>query len=255
MNHDVPRRTFLKEIGRAGLGACLLARGARAQTDARSWSRMIADLDQQVPSLLRESAVPSASIAIIKDAKLFWRRGFGTTGNASKQNVDADTVFAAASMSKPVFAYFVLKLCEKGVLDLDTPLTRYTSERYIENDPRLDSITARHVLTHTTGFQEWRSGNNPLRINFTPGEKFMYSGEAYSYLQSVVTRLIGHVNDNDCATYEAGFKVCGTDVDSYMQKNLLMPLGMRSSGYLWTRRIEEHAALPHDSRGTVIRRS
>ena len=215
---------------------------------------MIADLEQQVPKLLKESAVPGASVALIKDAKLFWRRGFGTTGNTSKQRVDPDTVFAAASMSKPVFAYFVLKLCEKGVLDLDAPLTRYTAQRYIEDDPRIDLITARHVLSHTGGFQEWRSGNTPLRIHFTPGERFMYSGEAYSYLQSVVTRLIGHVNDNDCATYEAGLKVCATNVDAFMKKKLLIPLGMRSSGYLWNRHIEQHAALPHDSKGTLIRK-
>ena len=216
---------------------------------------MLRDLADQVPKLLKESRVPGASVAVINDAKVFWRRGFGTTGNPSKPQVEPVTVFAAASMSKPVFAYFVLKLVEKGVLDLDTPLTRYTPERYIEGDPRLDLITARHVLSHTSGFQEWRSDKNPLRINFTPGEKFMYSGEAYSYLQSVVTRLIGHVNENDCATYEAGLKVCGTDVDDYMTKNLLRPLGMRSSCYLWNSRTEQQLALPHDSKGTLIRKS
>ena len=244
----------MKEISRA-VGASFLAKSAYAETNPQAWKRMIADLEQQLPRLLSESAVPGASLAIIKDAKLFWCRGFGITGNTSRQRVDPDTVFAAASMSKPVFAYFVLKLCENGVLDLDTPLTRYTTERYIIDDPRLDLITARHVLSHTSGFQEWRSGNAQLRIHFTPGESFMYSGEAYSYLQSVVTRLVGHVNDSDCATYEAGLKVCGTDVDAFIKKNLLMPLGMKSSGYLWNRHFEQHAALPHDSKGELIRKS
>src|SRR5262245_1376254 len=113
-NQYVRRRTFLKKTGRAALGASFWARGAYAETNPQSWNRMIADLEQQIPRLLKESAVPGASIAIIKDAKLFWRRGFGSTGNASRQGVDPNTVFAAASMSKPVFAYFVLKLCEKG---------------------------------------------------------------------------------------------------------------------------------------------
>ena len=84
-----------------------------------------------------------------------------------------------------------MKLCEKGVMDLDTPLTKYTSERFLEGDPRLDLITARHVLSHTSGFQNWRSEKEPLKIHFKPGEKWSYSGEGYSYLQSVVTHLIG----------------------------------------------------------------
>jgi CubicO group peptidase (beta-lactamase class C family) len=74
-------------------------------------------------------------------------------------------------MSKPVFAYAVMKLCEKGVMDLDTPLTNYTPERFLEGDPRLDLITARRVLSHTTGFPNWRSEKTPLAIQFTPGER------------------------------------------------------------------------------------
>ena len=182
---------------------------------------------------MQEAKVPGLSIAIIKGAKLGWRRGFGVKDNASKEPVDNDTMFEAASMSKPVFAYVVMKLCEKGVMNLDTPLTRYTSERFLEGDPRLDLITARHVLSHTSGFQNWRSEKEPLKIHFTPGEKFLYSGEGYSYLQSVVTQLTGHVNLKDCARYEAGLEVCATDIEAYMKANLFAPFQMASSGYVW----------------------
>lgn len=133
--------------------------------------------------------------------------------SASKELVDNDTVFEAASTSKPVFAYAVMKLVEKGVIDLDTPLTHYTSERFLKGDPRLDLVTARHVLSHTSGFPNWRSAEG-LRLDFTPGEKWSYSGEGYSYLQSVVTHLTGHVNPKDCAKFEAGVKFCATDIDS-----------------------------------------
>jgi len=83
-------------------------------------------------------------------------------------------MFEAASMSKPLFAYAVMKLCEKGVMNLDTPLTKYTPERFLKGDPRLDFITARHVLSHTSGFQNWRSEKEALKIHFTPGEKYLY---------------------------------------------------------------------------------
>jgi CubicO group peptidase (beta-lactamase class C family) len=96
------------------------------------------------------------------------------------------------SMSKPVFAYAVMKLCERGVLSLDAPLTKYTPERFLEGDPRLDLITARHVLSQTAGFQNWREeGDGQLKIYSTPGERFQYSGEGYSYLLSVVTHVTG----------------------------------------------------------------
>ena len=173
---------------------------ARAQGNQKSaeskdgppWKTLIADLEKQIPRLMEEAKTPGLSIAIIKDAKLFWRRGFGVKDNASKEPVDNDTVFEAASMSKPVFAYAVMKLCERGIMNLDTPLTKYTSERFLEGDSRLDLITARHVLSHTSGFPNFRSRKEPLKIHFTPGEKWSYSGEGYSYLQSVVTHLTGN---------------------------------------------------------------
>jgi CubicO group peptidase (beta-lactamase class C family) len=128
--------------------------------------------------------------------------------------VDQDTIFEAGSVSKTVFGYIVMKLCEKRVLDLDVPLTRYTPDRILKGGPRLDLITTRHVLSHTTGLQNWRSTKEPLAIHFTPGERFSYSGEGYSYMQSVVTHLAGHVNPNDCRAFEDGFRVCATDFDA-----------------------------------------
>jgi CubicO group peptidase (beta-lactamase class C family) len=166
------RRDFLIESGRAVLGFTILPLGAcssRNQPSAESAAgspdaALIADLEAGIPRLLKDANVPGLSIALIKDAKLVWRRGFGVKDSASKQAVDNDTMFEAASMSKPVFAYAVMKLCERGVMNLDTPLTKYTSERIIEGDPRLDLITARHVLCHASGFQNWRSEDDSVFI-------------------------------------------------------------------------------------------
>lgn len=155
-------------------------------------------------------------------------------------------------MSKPVFAYVVMKLCERGVINLDTPLTKYTSDRFLLGDPRLDLITARHVFSHTSGFQNTRSQKEPLRIHFAPGERWMYSGEGFAYLQSVVTRLTGHVNPKECGHYEAGLQVCATDFDTYMTASLLEPFGMHSSGYVWTDTFAKNMARPHDRQGAPL---
>jgi len=260
MSHRMRRRDFLIESGRAALSVSLLPLVARAQGNQKSaqpkdglpWKDLIADLEQQIPQLMEKAKVPGLSIAIIKDAKLFWRRGFGVKDNASKERVDNDTVFEAASTSKPVFAYAVMKLCERGIMNLDTPLTKYTPERFLQGDARLDLITARHVLSHTSGFPNFRSKKEPLKIHFTPGEKWSYSGEGYSYLQSVVTHLTGgQVNRKDCDKFEAGLEVCATEpsIDAYMKANVLVPFGMISSGYLWNDTIEKHMARGHDEEG------
>ena len=127
--------------------------------------RLAAHLDDQIPRWMRDGNVPGVSIVIIRDAKIAWRRAFGVTDAASKVQANDDTMFEAASMSKPVFAYVVMKLCETGLIGLDTPLTSYTSNRFLEGDQRLDVITARHVLSHTSGFQNWRSEQQPLSIH------------------------------------------------------------------------------------------
>ena len=177
MGDRMRRREFLVESSRAALSFSALplaacSRGNQPSADLQDpkpWKTLIADLEKQILQLMEEALVPGLSLAIIQDGKLFWRRGFGVKNRASKEPVDDDTVFEAASTSKPVFAYAVMKLCEKGVMDLDTPLTKYTSERFLHGDPRLDRITARHVLAHTSGFPNFRSKEEPLAIHFTPG--------------------------------------------------------------------------------------
>ncbi len=139
-------------------------------------------------------------------------------------------------------------------MNLDTPLTKYTFERFLEGDPRLDLVTARHVLSHTSGFQNFRSSKNPLKIQFTPGEKWYYSGEGYYYLQSVVTHLKGQVNTKEVGTFEAGLKVYATDIDEYMRANILVPFEMTSSGYLWNDTIEQRMATGYDEKGKPIKR-
>jgi CubicO group peptidase (beta-lactamase class C family) len=231
MSQSMRRRQFLVEASRAALGFSFLPAAAQAQGKPVSDKTLIADLEHQIPKLMEETEVPGVSITIIKDAKLAWLRGFGVKDRASKKPVDDETMFEAASLSKPVFAYAVMKLCEKGVMNLDSPLTKYTPERFLEGDPRLDLITARHVLSHTTGFQDWRSEKEPLKIHFTPGEKYLYSGEGYSYLQSVVAHVTGQA------------------IDPFMKENLFVPFGMTSSVYVWNEMCEKPMARPHDRTG------
>jgi CubicO group peptidase (beta-lactamase class C family) len=106
------RRDFLVDSSRAALAPFLSRTVAKASDP---WATLVADLERQIPKMMEEAKVPGLSIAIIKDAKLRWRKGFGAKDRVSKELVSEDTMFEAASMSKPVFAYAVMKLCERGV--------------------------------------------------------------------------------------------------------------------------------------------
>lgn len=233
MFQRVRRRDFLVNGGRAALGWPFLAQisPGSVQSSRTSWKALVADLEEQIPQLMSALVVPGVSVAIIRDGALAWRRGFGVRDAASRRPVDTETIFEAASMSKPVFAYAVMKLCEQGVIALDTPLTEYAPEPFLTGDARLGRITARHVLSHTTGFQNWRSDKEPLAIGFTPGEKYSYSGEGFSYLQAVVTHLTRQ------------------PIEPFMKAHLLEPFGMTSSGYAWNDLFEARAARPHDDKG------
>ncbi len=258
MSQAILRRAFLVEAGRAAFALPALAlagcaRGREEPAIEAPWAPLVADLERQVAAWMAELVVPGVGVAVIQDARTVWRRGFGVRDADSKAPVDETTVFEAQSMSKPVFAYAVMRLREQGVLDHGAPLTRYTKQRWLEGDPRLDRISARHVLSHTSGFPNWRSKEDPLRINFAPGEKYLYSGEGYNYLQSVVTTLKGRVDPNDCGQFELGVTVCATDIDAYLTTTVLRPLGMTSSGYVWDGSIEPRLARRHDADGRPMK--
>ncbi|PIF46636.1 CubicO group peptidase (beta-lactamase class C family) [Chryseobacterium sp. 52] len=137
--------------------------------------------------------IRALSIALIANDKIVYHKAVGTK-NIQKEPVDNQTIFEAASMTKPIFAYVVLKLAKENILNLDTPLYTYYPYKDIAYDDRYKLITARMVLDHSTGFPNRRE-NNKLTINFTPGTKFDYSGEGYEYLAQVVEHLTGKKTD------------------------------------------------------------
>ncbi len=191
-------------------------------------------LEKKVPSLMSAASIPGLSMAWISDGRVAWSRGFGVRDASTRAPVTESTVFEAASLSKPVFAYAVLKLVDRGVLELDKPLTSYLPAPYIAGDDRVKQITARMVLKHTTGFPNWRPIGKPLTIFFTPGEKFSYSGEGYVYLQKVVERIAGRPTDD------------------VVRELVLEPLGMRSSSYTWIKEYDALSATGHDQLGNAV---
>lgn len=188
-------------------------------------------LERNIPALMKEADVPGLSVALIRNGEVAWQHAFGVKDSNTKEPVTDNTVFEAASLSKPVFAYAVLKLVDAGKFDLDKPLNQYLPGDYdVGPDPRLGQITARRVLSHTTGFPNWR-GRDKLKIFFTPGEKFSYSGEGFVYLSKVIEHITGE------------------KLNDFLQRMIFDPLGMTSSSYVWRNDYDSLKTSRHDSIG------
>lgn len=175
-------------------------------------------LDAFIRQTMDSLGIPGVAIGIINDAKLVYHRTFGVANTETKEPVTHETIFEGASLSKPLFAYFVMKMVEKGVIELDKPLFHYLPHPGIkDNDERYKLITARMVLGHTTGFPNW-AHDKPMEIKFQPGTGFSYSGEAYQYLAAVIA--VQHKTK-----WEAG-------LDSVFQQEIAGPLQMQHTTYM-----------------------
>jgi CubicO group peptidase (beta-lactamase class C family) len=222
-------------LGAAVASLGVLSSVLRAQSaPAIDTKALVSQLEHDVPGLMKKGGVPGMAIALIGGGKTTWVHGFGVKNAKTGQPVTAETVFEAASLSKPVFTYGVLKLVDQGKLDLDVPLTTYLPKPYIAGDDRLAKITARIVLSHRTGFPNWRGDDGVLRIYFTPGERFSYSGEGYIYLQRVVEHITGK------------------PLNEYMTEAVFTPLHMTSSSYVWRTDFDALTATGHDDHGTPV---
>src|SRR5438874_13007875 len=160
---------------------CLLIfRTVAGSQTQRSANYCIADsgraLRQRLSALMDSALIPGLARAIIDDGKTVWSGGFGMRDSHGSRVSANRTVFEAASLSKPVVAYAALRLVDAGRLDLDKPLLDYTAYPDFHGDPRGQLVTAKMVLSHTTGLQNERTRSDSLHFFFTPGARFQYSG-------------------------------------------------------------------------------
>lgn len=174
-------------------------------------------IDSFLESEMESTNTPGLSFALINDAQIVYHteKGF----SRPNQPVTQETIFEGASLSKPMFGYFVMQLVEKGVLDLDVPLYKYLPYDDIAYDERYKKITARMVLSHRTGFPNWRTNreDNKLVIDFDPGTKFQYSGEGYQYLALVLQKLL---------------KVDANGLQERFHDNVSKPLGLEVTRFI-----------------------
>ena len=188
-------------------------------------------LEREIPGLMEAAYIPGLSMAVVRDGRIFWNKAFGVKSRQTNEPVDGNTMFEAASLTKTVTAYAALRLVERGELDLDKPLHEYFPNHVypkLSGDERYKKLTARLVLTHTTGLPNW--GDKLMR---DPGLQYGYSGEGFLYLGRTIEQI------------------SGTSLQEFARKEIFEPLGMAHTSYVWNEGYELNGACGHDQRGVV----
>jgi len=186
---------------------------------------------RDVPKWMAQYHVPCVGVGLIENGKIKWVKNFGELQKG--RPAPANTLFNIASQTKPVTAMLTLELVKKGKWDLDEPLAHYWIDPDIATDPYLMKLTTRIVLSHQTGFPNWRTdnGSGKLSFNFEPGTKFRYSGEGFEYLRHAL---------------EAKFN---KPLDALLDAYLLKPLGINDTRY-WTANLDTNRfAMWHNGQG------
>ena len=196
-------------------------------------------IDAKVAAVMAKTHANGLAIAVVDKGKVAYIQAYGKR-NAKGDPLTTDTVMYGASITKTVFAYSVLHLVDQGKINLDTPINddldkplvdydtnaiypdKYGPYKDLAGDDRWKSITPRMALTHSTGFANfwWLEPDQKLRIHFTPGSRYAYSGEGLILLQFAI----------DQGRKDRGL---GIDVGRLTQDVVFTPLGMTRTSLMW----------------------
>jgi CubicO group peptidase (beta-lactamase class C family) len=194
--------------------------------------RFKTELQPIIEQVMKERSIPGFAIAVVQNQKVVYAAGFGLRNLQNKNDkITPQSLFHMASITKPFVATSVMQLVEKGKVDPDAPVVKYLPYFRL-NDERYAKITVRQMLSHLSGMPdvrdyEWdkpqyddgaleryvRSLTNQSLIA-APGANFRYSNMAYEVLGDLIA------------------KVSGMSFEDYVRKNILEPLGMKSSTLL-----------------------
>lgn len=179
---------------------------------------------------MRETGARGLAVAVVDGGKVASVQAFGER-NAKGEPLTTDTVMYGASITKAVFAYTVMQLVDEGKVQLDKPIADYLAKPLPEygnldaygnwadlaGDERWRNLTPRIVLTHSTGFRNfsWDEPDQKLRINFTPGSRYSYSGEGIILLQFAIEQGLG------------------LELGDEMQRRVFDRFGMANTSMMW----------------------
>ena len=206
--------------------------GALPSRPSSPGPHVVPAIRDKVLLLMEKHRVPGVAVAIIERGSLRSVEGFGYTDRTRTRRVDSSTVFEAASLGKPLFAYAVVQRTRAGQLDLDAAVENYSDSR-LAVDPEGRNITAAHLLSHTSGLI-FSEPEGRRRVATRPGLAWQYSGQGFLVLQQAIesTSLLS--------------------VDALVHQAITGPLEMRQTTFSWSDRESTLLAKGHDRQGREL---
>ncbi|PWS31439.1 serine hydrolase [Pedobacter paludis] len=196
--------------------------------------KLIFDNETEIENWLKENKVPTLGIGIIENGKLQQVKVFGEISKGI--SAPFNTIFNVASLTKPVTALVALKLVSLGKWNLDEPIYKYWTDPDIANDPRNKKLTTRIILSHQTGFPNWRYMNETKKLNFQfePGTKYQYSGEGMEYLRKAIEKKFNK------------------SLQQLAYELIFQPLKMTDTKYVWDKNVDTaRLAIGYDKNGNT----
>lgn len=213
-------------------------------------------IEREVPALMKGAKIQGAAVGLIVDGRLVFARGYGYADHAGKVRATPDTVFVAASLSKPIASWVTMRLAEQGRMQLDRPVAEMISPWPLaQNQFDYRQITIRHLLSHTAGttlggYQGWldykelptleeslagkTNGRGAVELFAPVGAKFQYSGGGYTLMQLAIERSTKR------------------KYADWARELVFRPLGMKHSSVAMTPNLLAGAAEGHGDDGSPV---
>ncbi|MFK8032335.1 MAG: serine hydrolase domain-containing protein [Gammaproteobacteria bacterium] len=208
-------------------------------------------IDATVNRLITAHDVTGMAVALISDGQVRHLKGYGFRMLEKNLPLEPNTIIYGASLTKSTFAYYVMQLVDEGVVDLDRPIGEYLPkplpdyEEYsdLKGDERWRELTFRLLLSHRSGFANWRflpqeggyDENGKLEFFLNPGERYAYSGEGFELAQHVL---------------EEGL---GIDVGTQMQNRIFDRFDMNKTSMTWREDFLENYSHNYSMSGENLR--
>jgi len=190
--------------------------------------------DSAIVRLMQEKHIPVLGMGYIDNGKVVLSKVYGELKTGVP--APANTVFNVASITKTVTAMVTLCLVNSGQWDLDEPVFHYWTDPDVAADPRSKRLTTRHILTHQTGFPNWRwmTPSKKLAFEFEPGLKFQYSGEGMEYLRHALENKFHRT------------------LEQLADSLIFGPLQMNDTHFTWNDTMLDHFAVAHNDKGEAL---
>ena len=204
---------------------------------------LLSAYETTIRKLQRQTRAPGVAIVVVQDTTVIYMKEFGVREVGKPDTIDDNTIFRLASVSKTFAPVLTGLLVEDGILHWDDPITKYLPDFKMKSKEYTDSLTIRHVLSHTTGFpyhtyttlvedgtdlKTMIAALADVKSTNKPGEIYSYQNVAYSLIAEVIQAATGK-------SYE-----------QQMTERVFRPLHMRESSLTWKEIVlNKNVARPH----------